>query len=110
MRAHTAALALLALCACCTAVGAAAGGGRRLAQAVGPGAKNATKPAPTTATTKPAAAPGGKYNRHDGSFCSQCGTEDEPVCGTDQQTYLNECIMNCAAAIKLKVRASPLAG
>lgn len=50
-----------------------------------------------------AAAQTASYQRHGAEFCN-CPSTDDPVCGTDQQTYLNECIMGCVSAIKAKVR------
>lgn len=50
-------------------------------------------------TTRPAGGQG--YQKHGADFCN-CPDDDKAVCGTDQQTYLNECVMRCAGAIKLK--------
>lgn len=47
--------------------------------------------------------PARSYQRHGADFCN-CPDDNTPACGTDQQTYLNECVMRCAGAIKLKVR------
>jgi hypothetical protein len=41
------------------------------------------------------------YERHGADFCD-CPATEQAVCGTDQQTYLNECVMSCINAIKLK--------
>lgn len=49
----------------------------------------------------PASTAGGAYARNGADFCN-CGDEDAAVCGIDQQTYLNECVMKCAGGIKLK--------
>lgn len=86
------ALALLLLLA-----GGAAAASRQLAQDT----PSAQRPAKTT-PMKPAYTDE-TYERHGADWCN-CPTDNKPVCGTDQQTYLNECIMGCAAAIKLKVR------
>lgn len=91
---------------------AAAAGRRRLEQAKAPAPKAvpAPKAAPVAVAEPAAGGLGAKAvaphrERHGAEFCN-CGTEDEPVCGTDQQTYLNECVMTCAGAIKAKVRVA----
>lgn len=48
------------------------------------------------------------FKVHGADFCN-CPDDDKAVCGTDQQTYLNECVMRCAGAIKLRVRRHAVA-
>lgn len=48
------------------------------------------------------------FQVHGADFCN-CPDDDKAVCGTDQQTYLNECVMRCAGAIKLRVRRHAVA-
>jgi hypothetical protein len=63
--------------------------------------QGSAKPANGTATTTTKPAGGQGFQKHGADFCN-CPDDDKAVCGTDQQTYLNECVMRCAGAIKLK--------